>query len=81
MDRFPDIRRPTASCGAEGVGEIYVAGIESFQNAVEAEPPSEYGCDVGVEFPPHASASPTPGPGELLNPDFAGWSAIAGISC
>jgi GT2 family glycosyltransferase/SAM-dependent methyltransferase len=78
VDRFPDMRRTSAiwraAARAAGIGDIYLARVESFQFAVESEPPSRYGCDAAVEFPPHGSwsAGRTSAPGQLLNPTFAG---------
>jgi hypothetical protein len=67
---LPDARRTAAIwrqvCHREGVGDIYIAGVESFEGAVELTPPSAYGFDAAVEFPPHGNqstrASPEPSP-------------------
>jgi GT2 family glycosyltransferase/2-polyprenyl-3-methyl-5-hydroxy-6-metoxy-1,4-benzoquinol methylase len=73
---FPDMKRTAATwreaCRAEGIGEIYLANVETFELAVRPNPPSSYGCDASIEFPPHESACPIPVPGKLLNPSFAG---------
>ncbi len=73
---FPNIRRTTEIwrdlCRKEGIGEIYLAMVESFGHAVEDVLPAEYGFDASVEFPPHQMAIPTELPGKLLNPHYRG---------
>jgi GT2 family glycosyltransferase/2-polyprenyl-3-methyl-5-hydroxy-6-metoxy-1,4-benzoquinol methylase len=73
---LPDPSRTAATwrevCRREGVGEIYIAGVESFEGAVDPRPPSAYGFDAAVEFPPHGNQSWIPAPTELLNPRFVG---------
>jgi FkbM family methyltransferase len=78
-DLFPDIRRTVetwrAFCRKEGVGEVYLAMIESFEpflhDMVRAHP-STYGFDASVECPPHMMFAPIEPPGRLLNPDYKG---------
>lgn len=73
---FPDFAR-TASlwreeCRKEGIGEIYIAQVESFELATSGARPEQFGCDASVEFPPQGMAEPVPLPGQQLNPDFQG---------
>ena len=70
MKRTADIWRQV--CRAEGIGDIYLVNTETFQQATRPQPPSRFGCDAGVEFPPHESATPIPLPGSRLNPAFSG---------
>jgi lipopolysaccharide biosynthesis protein len=76
VELLPDAKRTTETwrriCRERGVGEIYLASVESFKLATKPEPPSGWGFDATVEFPPHESACPMPVPGELFNPQFAG---------
>jgi hypothetical protein len=73
---FPDIKRTTEIwrdlCHKEGIGDIYLAMVESFEHAVENTPPSQYGFDASVEYPPHYMSAPVKPPGKLLNPDYKG---------
>jgi GT2 family glycosyltransferase len=73
---LPDMKRTAEIwrrvCRAEGIGEIYLVNAETFQQSTRPHPPSRFGCDAGVEFPPHESASPMPLPGPRLNPGFTG---------
>jgi len=76
VTQFPDIKRTTDIwrdiCRKEGVGEIYLAMVESFEHAYAKEHPSKYGFDASVEFPPHGTDAPIEPPGMLLNPQFSG---------
>jgi GT2 family glycosyltransferase/SAM-dependent methyltransferase len=73
---FPDIKRTTEIwrdlCLKEGIGDIYLAMCESFEHALENAPPSQYGFDASVEYPPHEMSAPIKPPGKLLNPDYTG---------
>ena len=76
---FPDIKRTTEIwrelCHKEGIGDIYLAMVESFEHAIENVPPAKYGFDASVEFPPHyyhVIGPPIKPPGKLLNPDYKG---------
>ena len=55
--QLPDSRRTTdlwrRLCEEEGVGDLYLAMVESFQFAMGHENPATYGFDASVEFPPH----------------------------
>lgn len=74
---FPDIRRTArrwrALCREEGIGEICLALVESFELAQDNDASKMQGFDAAVEFPPHQAPSPIDPPGRLLNPEFAGW--------
>ncbi len=76
VELFPDIRRTAAiwreTCRREGLGEIYLVRVESFDNALDAEPPSTHGFDAAVEYPPHHREVPVTTPLTLLNPRFTG---------
>ena len=76
INLFPDIKKTVSVwrevCKKEGIGEIYLAMVNSFENAVKNPDPGKYGFDASVEFPPHGFAVPIPPPGEILNPDFKG---------
>ncbi|WP_082121138.1 glycoside hydrolase family 99-like domain-containing protein [Dyella japonica] len=73
---FPDFARTSAIwrqvCRDEGIGEIYITQVESFELASAGIPPSQLGCDAAVEFPPQGMAQPYPVKAPLLNPDFQG---------
>jgi lipopolysaccharide biosynthesis protein len=73
---FPDFVRTAehwrATCRREGLGEIYLAFVESFDMIVKGTHPSEYGCDATVEFPPHGMGDPQPMNVNRLNPDYQG---------
>jgi GT2 family glycosyltransferase/SAM-dependent methyltransferase len=76
VTQFPDFAR-TASvwrdiCRREGVGEIYLALVESFDLVHSATDPATFGCDASVEFPPHGLANPVAPPGPVLNAAFDG---------
>ena len=73
---FPDIRRSTAFwrdvCLTEGIGEIYLAMVESFEDSIRLENPSQWGFDASVGFPPHGAWGMISAPGRTLNPNFSG---------
>jgi hypothetical protein len=57
---FPDFAR-TASlwrsiCAEQGIGEIYIAMVESFELVHTNTNPDKFGCDASVEFPPQGLA-------------------------
>jgi GT2 family glycosyltransferase/SAM-dependent methyltransferase len=73
---FPDFKR-TASiwreeCRRAGMGEIYIAQVESFELAAAGTHPEDMGCDAAVEFPPQGMAQPIDLTAPLLNPQFQG---------
>ena len=73
---FPNIRhtveRWRALCQKEGVGEIYLAMVESFEHASTNDDPKIYGFDASVEYPPHWMPTPIEVPGPILNSDYVG---------
>jgi len=73
---FPDFKETARiwreACRAEGIGEIYIAQVESFELVNAGVKPEDYGCDAAVEFPPQGLADPYPLKAELLNPGFEG---------
>lgn len=73
---FPDFRQTAARwrqvCRDEGIGEIYLAHVESFDMVSAGIRPADVGCDAGIEFPPHGMADPYPLKAPLLNPNFQG---------
>ena len=40
-------------CVKEGIGEIYLAYVQSFERMPNGDEPSVYGFDAAIEFPPH----------------------------
>jgi GT2 family glycosyltransferase/ubiquinone/menaquinone biosynthesis C-methylase UbiE len=75
INLFPNIHRTTEiwreQCIKEGVGDIYLALVESFENAGEPSNPVVFGFDASVEYPPHRMSAPMKTP-SILNPDFEG---------
>ncbi len=73
---FPDIKatveRWREACLREGIGEIYLGLIGSFEHGANDVNPADCGMDAVIEYPPHHFNSPIELPGERLNPDFAG---------
>lgn len=73
---FPDFARTAAIwrqvCKDEGIGDIYIAQVESFELASSGISPTKLGCDAAVEFPPQGMADPISLESPLLNPDFQG---------
>jgi hypothetical protein len=73
---FPDFSRTAAIwrqvCRDEGIGEIYIAQVESFELASSGISPMKLGCDAAVEFPPQGMADPISIDSPLLNPEFQG---------
>lgn len=72
LNLLPDARR-TASiwrqkCRDAGVGEIYLAAVDSFLD----QSPSAYGFDAAVEFPPHGMGVVTATPQPVYNARFRG---------
>lgn len=65
-------------CRANGVGEIHLAYVQSFDNV----DPASIGFDAAVAFPPNnVSLEPVTAEYRLINPDFAGqiydWRDLA----
>ena len=75
---FPNFARTAAHwrevCRKEGIGEIHLSMVESFELVHSAFHPSQYGCDATVEFPPQGLADQVPASGHLLNPAFTGMT-------
>jgi GT2 family glycosyltransferase len=73
---FPDFARTAALwrevCRKEGIGEIYIAQVESFELVSSGIHPSQMGCDAAVEFPPQGMARPIQIDSPLLNKEFGG---------
>jgi GT2 family glycosyltransferase len=73
---FPDISRTSATwravCRQEGLGDIYLAMVNSFDLSWRPIDPSKLGFDAAVEFPPHYTLTPINAPGRLLNNDYMG---------
>ena len=57
-------------CREAGVGELYLACVQSFDNL--ATDPREFGFDAAVEFPAHGMAVVADAPDGGVNPDFKG---------
>lgn len=76
---FPNFAETAARwrevCREQGVGEIYIAMVESFELVSAGTPPAQFGCDSAVEFPPQGLAEQKIPSGKLLNPDFKGSTA------
>jgi GT2 family glycosyltransferase/SAM-dependent methyltransferase len=76
VELFPDFRETAARwrdvCRADGLGEIYLAYVESHDLVHRGMDPSAFGCDASVEFPPLNMAERTAPGGLLLNPQFQG---------
>jgi FkbM family methyltransferase len=72
---FPDFAGTAAlwreMCRAEGIGEIYLAMVASFDEAGKGRNPQSVGCDAVVQFPPHGGGATAPPPADL-RPDFRG---------
>ena len=56
----------------EGIGEVCIAMVESFELSPNPEPPEAYGCDITVEFPAHGMVHDAPMDVESLNPEWSG---------
>lgn len=73
---FPNFAETAARwrtiCREQGIGEIYIAMVESFDLVHSNTHPSTFGCDAAVEFPPQGLAEQKAPSGEILNPNFAG---------
>jgi len=73
---FPDFARTSSLwrkyCRENGIGEIYLAQVESFELASAGIHPEDLGCDAAVEFPPQGMAEPRQPSGEIINQNFAG---------
>ncbi len=77
MSLFPDIRRTLETwrneCRGQGLGDIYVAAVASFEVGIDNTAAIDAGFDATVEFPPHnGKTSPIPTPSPFINPDYRG---------
>ncbi|MCI3943869.1 glycosyltransferase [Pseudomonas syringae] len=76
---FPDFAKTAATwrkvCREQGLGEIYIAMVESFELVQSNTHPSALGCDAAVEFPPQGLAEVKQPTGEIINPEFVGHVA------
>jgi hypothetical protein len=76
VDLFPNFAetagRWRAICREEGVGEIYLAAVESFEWSRTGILPSEFGCDASVQFPPHGDLLHTHDPQRVVAENFNG---------
>jgi GT2 family glycosyltransferase/SAM-dependent methyltransferase len=76
---FPDFAATAARwrkiCREAGIGEIYLAHVESFELTMSGVKPDRFGCDAAIEFPPHGMAETYAPKTPLLNPDFIGMAA------
>ncbi|BBD54337.1 glycoside hydrolase family 99-like domain-containing protein [Planktothrix agardhii] len=74
---FPDIKKTVEiwrqTAWKEGIGEIYLVMVESFDAAGANINPNKYGFDAAVEFPPHNMGIKGIPPGEIINPNFSGY--------
>ncbi len=59
-------------CRKAGVGDIYLASMQSFNTLAEGEDPKHYGFDAAIEFPPHGMGVIADAPAPLINADFHG---------
>jgi len=79
VTRFPEFKataeRWRTYCREVGIGEIYIAMVESFELVHAGVHPGEYGCDAAIEFPPQELAKQKPPSGAVINPDFVGMVA------
>jgi GT2 family glycosyltransferase len=73
---FPDFKATAALwrnvCVEEGIGEIYIAMVESFDLVHTKTNPNQFGCDAAIEFPPQGLADQKAPSGEIINPEFVG---------
>ena len=76
IESFPNIQHTVERwrelCQKDGVGEIYLAMVESFEQASANDDPKIYGFDASVEYPPHHMFAPIEAPGPMLNSAYVG---------
>ena len=61
-----------AECRSRGIGEIYLAMVQSFDLSHASVTPIDWGFDAAVEFPPHEGGVCPLEPDRVLNPRFNG---------
>jgi SAM-dependent methyltransferase len=76
MSLLPDPKR-TATIWREiareaGLGELYLAYVQSFDSWARNEKPSDFNFDAAVEFPPHGCGVPSRDPVQGMDPAFKG---------
>lgn len=76
LGQLPDPRR-TADlwreyCVNAGIGDIYLAYVQSFERMPMGDDPSLYGFDAAIEFPPHRFPVQAEFSQPLINPDYQG---------
>ena len=59
-------------CLNEGIGEIYLAYVQSFEGMPMGDDPSVYGFDAAIEFPPHRYPVREERSRSLINPRYQG---------
>jgi lipopolysaccharide biosynthesis protein len=59
-------------CRQNGIGEICIAMVESFELSAQPEDPTLYGCDIAVEFPAHGMVHDEKIMVEAINSDWTG---------
>jgi GT2 family glycosyltransferase len=59
-------------CLKAGIGDIYLASMQSFNTLADGDDPKLYGFDAAVEFPPHGMGVVADPPSPLSNLDFHG---------
>jgi GT2 family glycosyltransferase len=74
--RFPNIRKSVQTwreeCRARGVGDIYLAMVESFELTQAGATSEDWGFDAAVEFPPHHGGLYPFEVDRMLNSSFKG---------
>ncbi len=73
---LPEPRRAAATwrrmARDAGLGDVYLAYVQSFDSWARGEKPSDFDFDASVEFPPHGCGVPYTGEVEGLAPKFRG---------
>lgn len=59
-------------CVNEGIGEIYLAYVQSFERMPDGDDPGVYGFDAAIEFPPHRYPVRDERSPRLINPEYQG---------
>jgi len=59
-------------CMNEGIGEIYLAYVQSFERMPMGDEPGVYGFDAAIEFPPHRYPVRAESSRSLINPEYQG---------
>lgn len=57
---------------ANGIGDLVIAAVESFELSALPEDPQKFGCDITVEFPPHQMVHDNARKVEVVNPKYTG---------